>query len=108
MRGLLLLVTYFGLLPWVFKKPFIGVLIWFWISLMNPHRWVYGFAANIPYALIIAIVTLASWLMHPEEPKMPPRDRFTFLLLALMVWVSLTSLNGIGPPDDVTMWWGNT
>lgn len=107
MRGLVLIFIFFGLLLLVFKRPYIGVLMWFWISLMNPHRIIYGFAASISYALLIALVTLGSWmLLHPEEPRMPPRDRFTFLMLALMVWVSITSLNGVGPPDDIMMQWG--
>ena len=56
---------------------------------MNPHRKVFGFAADLNYALIIAIVTLGSWLLlHPEESKAPPRDRMTFLIIALMIWIS--------------------
>src|SRR3954447_15389620 len=92
----------------VSRRPFIGILMWFWISLLNPHRYVYGFATGLSYALILALVTLGSWLLlHPEEPKFPPRDRMTFLIIALMVWVSITSLTGMGPPDDITKFWGD-
>jgi putative inorganic carbon (hco3(-)) transporter len=83
--------------------------MWFWISLMNPHRKVFGFAADLNYALIIAVVTLFSWLLlHPEKSKCPPRDRMTFLIVALMVCISITSLNGIGPPDEVYRSWIDT
>ncbi|MGD9617226.1 MAG: putative O-glycosylation ligase, exosortase A system-associated [Alphaproteobacteria bacterium] len=106
MRGLALLIVFSGLLLMVFKRPYIGVLMWFWISLMNPHRLVYGFATSVSYAMIIAIVTLGSWvLLHPEEPKAPPRDRTTFLLAALMVWVSITSLSAGGVSDQVINTW---
>ena len=87
MRGLLLFIVFIGLLSFVFKRPFVGVLMWFWISLMNPHRLSYGFAADLNYALIVAVVTLGSWLMlHPEETKFPPRDRMTFLIVSMMIW----------------------
>jgi len=83
--------------------------MWFWISLMNPHRKVFGFAADLNYALIIAIVTLGSWLLlHPEESKAPPRDRMTFLIIAIMIWISVTSLNGGGPPDEIYTSWIDT
>jgi putative inorganic carbon (HCO3(-)) transporter len=109
MRGLALFLVFFGLLLLVFKRPFIGILMWFWISLMNPHRIVYGFASGLNYALLIAVVTLGSWLLlHPEEAKFPPRDRMTFLIVALMIWISITSLTGMGPPDDITRLWGDT
>jgi putative inorganic carbon (HCO3(-)) transporter len=108
MRGLLLFIVFIGLLSFVFKRPFVGILMWFWISLMNPHRIVYGFASGLNYALIIAVLTLGSWLLlHPEEPKFPPRDRMTVLIVALMIWISITSLFGVGPPDDTMRLWGD-
>src|ERR1043165_627477 len=108
MRGLALLAVSFTLLPMVFKRPYVGILMWFWISLMNPHRKVFGFAAELNYALIIAVVTLGSWLLHPEESKAPPRDRMTFLIIAFMIWISITSLNGGGLPEDIYSSWLDT
>src|SRR5215213_8786103 len=108
MRGLALVTIYFALLSLVFKRPYVGILMWFWISLMNPHRLVFGFAADLNYAMIVAIVTLGSWLLlHPEEIKAPPADRMTFLIIALMVWITITSLNGGGYPDDILQSWSN-
>src|ERR1043165_6656180 len=109
MRGLALLAVSFTLLPMVFKRPYIGILMWFWISLMNPHRKVFGFAGDINYALIIAVVTFGSWLLpQPEEPKVPPRDRMTFLIVALMIWISSPSLNGGGPREEIYTSWIDT
>src|SRR4051794_25716671 len=106
MRGVVFVIVFFSLLPMVFKKPYVGILLWYWISLMNPHRLTYGFASSIPFALLVAVVTLGSLLfMHPEEPKTPPRDRTTFLLVALMIWISITSLVGRGVPDDILNVW---
>jgi putative inorganic carbon (HCO3(-)) transporter len=107
MRGLVLFIIFTGLLFLVFKRPFVGILMWFWISLMNPHRLVYGFfETSISYALITAVVTLGSWiLLHPEEPKFPPRDRITFLIVALMIWFSITSLTGMGPLAEIVDRW---
>lgn len=105
MRGLVLIVIYFGLLSQVVKRPYIGILMWFWISLMSPHRFVWGFATEIPYALIVAIVTLASWLLHPEELKAPPGDRTTLLLLAMAVWISVTTLASPVPLDNASPYW---
>jgi len=47
MSGLALATSFFALLSLVFKRPYVGILMWFWISLMNPHRKVFGFAAEL-------------------------------------------------------------
>ena len=73
MRGLALVTVFFALLSLVFKRPYVGILMWFWISLMNPHRKVFGFAAELNYALIIAIVTLGSWLLLIPRNQRPRR-----------------------------------
>src|SRR5579863_862229 len=104
MRGLLLAVSFFGTLPFVFRWPFLGILMWFWVSLMNPHKLVYGLFATLPYAMIVAIVTLIAWQMS-REPKWPPRDRTAFLLCALMFWITVSSALGVAPAAAVWDRW---
>ena len=106
MRGVLLFVTFFSLLPLVFfKSPFIGILVWFWISLMNPQQLSWGSFSSIPYALIIAIATIASCTLSPREPKLPPGGKTTVLLVLLMVWISVTSVFGTGPQLTIYEIW---
>jgi putative inorganic carbon (hco3(-)) transporter len=107
MRGLVFGIIFFGMLPFIFiEGPFFGILMWFWISLMVPHRVVWNSAfADIPYALIVAIATLASLAMTRGEPKIPPANRTTILLVLLMVWICVTSLYGIGPPAEIDDKW---
>src|SRR4051794_14193142 len=103
MRGLLLGAVFFTLLPLiVFKSPYIGVLMWYWVSLMNPQRLVWSSVfSNISFALIIAFVTLACWLLSRTEPRFPPLSKTTALLILLMIWISVTSLFGIGPASEI-------
>ena len=107
MRGLAVFVVFFSLLPLVLiKGPFAGVLIWYWISLMNPHQDVWGSAfGRIPYALITALATLSSLLLDRREPKLPPKSKITTLLILLMIWISITSLFGTAQPDDIYYYW---
>ena len=107
LREIALLAVFFGLLPFVFTRgPFVGILMWYWISLMNPHKDVWGgIAAGIPYALIVALATLLSLLLSRREPKFPPADKVTALILLLMVWTTVTSLFGIGPPATILDHW---
>ena len=44
MRDLLITAIIFGMLPIVIKRPWIGALMFVWISLMTPQRYAFGFA----------------------------------------------------------------
>ena len=51
MRSVALFLELIMLLPITLVKPFVGVILWSWISFMNPHRLVYGgIALAIPWA----------------------------------------------------------
>ncbi len=102
MRNLLLLVVFFSLLPWVFRWPYLGILMWFWVSLMNPQS--YTYTAPLPYALMVAAVTLLAWIFS-REPKLPPKNATAILLCLLMVWITVTSAFALAPAATVWDRW---
>ena len=51
MRDILVTLTIFGSIPFILVQPHIGVLVWSWISYMNPHRYTWGFAFDFRFAL---------------------------------------------------------
>lgn len=107
MRGLVLFITFFSALPFIFLNgPYWGILMWYWISLMNPQEAVWGsIFGTFPYALIVAVATFLSWLMAQREPKFPPLNKTTWLLVILGVWVSVTSIFGTGPANQIYDQW---
>ena len=96
MRDLLIFAVIFGALPFVFKRPALGVLMFTWISLMNPHRLAYGAAFSFPFAAVIAIVTLAA-LVLSKQPKSFPRTPVTIVLVMFCAWMTLTSFFALEP-----------
>lgn len=73
------------------KKPYIGVLLWSWLSYMNPHRLAYGFAYDMPFAQITALVLLGSMLFS-KETKKPPINSLTILWIVFVFFMGLTTL----------------
>jgi hypothetical protein len=49
-RDLLVASIIFGSLPIIFFRPYVGIIVWTWISLMSPHRLTWGFAHDFPFA----------------------------------------------------------
>jgi len=96
MRDLFVAAIIFGLLPMVLKRPQIGIYLWCWISYMNPHRLAYGFAMTFPWAYTIAIATLMG-MFFSKEPKRILWTRETILMLVLLGWAVITSMNAFFP-----------
>lgn len=81
MRDVLLFAILAVLVPISVAHPWIGVLVWNWVGLMNPHKLTYGPAYNFPIAQVVAIATLTGLLFT--------KDRKPFLWTREMVVVAL-------------------
>ena len=53
MRDYLVLAILIIGVPVSMVRPFIGVLLWSWVSYMNPHRLTWGIAYDFPAAMVI-------------------------------------------------------
>jgi probable O-glycosylation ligase (exosortase A-associated) len=89
----------------VFKNPEIGAYLWAWVSLMNPHKLTYGFANTMPVALITAAVTAGAFLLSRER-RAYPFNFVTLCWLALIAWMTITSLTSFNDSSYVfERWW---
>lgn len=96
MRDLVIFGIIFGILPFVFKRPALGALLFTWISLMNPHRLAYGAAYNFQFAALVAGVTILSMLIS-KQPKRFPFTPVTITLLLFYAWMNVTSPFALEP-----------
>lgn len=103
MRDTALMIIFFGLLPFVFSRPYVGIYLWTWFAFMNPHRLTYGFAFDFPFAQVIALATLIS-LLHSKQPKQIPWTRETVLLLIFVMWMLFTSFFAFYPELAWKQW----
>lgn len=90
MRDLFVTMVVLGSLPMILYRPYIGVLMWSWIGYMNPHRLSWGFAAEFPFAMIVALTTLIAMVFLREEKRIP-WTRETVLLVLFILWMCLTT-----------------
>jgi putative inorganic carbon (HCO3(-)) transporter len=103
LRDLFVFLVVFGLLPFVFSRPWLGVLLWTWIGIMNPHRMAWGYAVNFPFALVIAVVTLPAVMLSKEKKVFPIVPEIVLLLL-FIVWMTLTTPFALYPDQAWITW----
>ncbi|MDH3588597.1 MAG: putative O-glycosylation ligase, exosortase A system-associated, partial [Gammaproteobacteria bacterium] len=103
MRSLLLLFVIMIVTPSALVLPHLGVLLWTWISIMNPHRLSWGFADNLPFVLIIASITITTWLFS-REPKLPPSRVLMWAAFAFTIQATISSVAALHPEHSWPLW----
>lgn len=103
MRDYALLAFIVGALPFVFQRPFIGVLLWVWFTCQQPHQEAWGFASMFRLNLIIVIVT-GIGLLNSKEWKWPPIDLTLGLLIALLAWMTFMTVISVYPSASWQIW----
>ena len=96
MRDIFLTAIILGGVPIILLRPYIGTLLWIWLSLMTPHRFTWGFAYDFSFVELIAIVTLASLIFSPDRKSFPITKTTVFFVL-FTLWVMVTTLTAITP-----------
>jgi probable O-glycosylation ligase (exosortase A-associated) len=96
MRDLFVTAVVFGSLPFILWRPWIGIIMWCWLSYMNPHKQAWGFATTMPFALIVALTTLVAMLVS-REPKRFPWTRETVVMLLFLGWMFVTTSTALFP-----------
>lgn len=104
MRDIALTVTFAIVLYYIFRRPHLGVLAWGWISILNPHLHTFGFSNALPFNMVLALATIVSWLMSKEN-KRPPSDPWFASVMALTLWVSVTTLTAQDFTWSGEYWW---
>lgn len=103
MRDILITLIVFGSLPFIFKVPATGALMWVWVSVMNPHTQGWGFATQLPFAMMIAVVTMFSMLLS-HTPKGLPMTPVSVLLLLFVLWMNVTTPFALLPGPSWVQW----
>lgn len=103
MRDILVTILVFGSLPYIYKKPWWGAVMWIWISVMNPHAQGWGFARTFPFAAIIAAVTVLSLVVYRGDKKLPLTAPIV-LFITFLFWMSVTSVFAIHPDQVYDQW----
>jgi probable O-glycosylation ligase (exosortase A-associated) len=76
--------------------PAVGVGVWTWLSLGNPHREVYGALGQQPLVAMIAGITLVCWFVL-ERRRTTVSTSIVLFSLALFAVLIVATLNSVSP-----------
>ena len=101
MREVLLIIAILAGLVMTFRWPFVGVLLWEWFTLQNPHRETYGFVSSTN--VVIAAVTVIAWVLSKER-KIPPNGFILWMMIVFLVWTTITTIAAFDPGWSYGYW----
>ena len=98
MRDIFITMIILGMIPVTLLRPFVGMLIWTWLSLMSPHRLTWGFAYDYPFVQLMAIATMASWAISKYRQPFPI-NTITCLFVVFTLWLGFTTVFAMNQDD---------
>lgn len=96
MRDILFSLIVFASLPVILWRPWVGILVFAWLGYFNPQKLSWGFAADFPFSLVVALTTLIA-LAFSSESKRIPMTSLTVAWLLFIVWMGLTTIFAFYP-----------
>lgn len=104
MRDVILTLFVFGSIPFIFKQPFWGLLMWIWLGIMNPHRLTWGFAYSLPFAQAIAITLFLSLLVNAKKLQKFEFDGVGITLIFFVIWIGVSPWFSFHPEKELDLW----
>jgi putative inorganic carbon (HCO3(-)) transporter len=86
---------------WALKRPYIGILLWTWLSLMNPHRQSWHLDA-FPVAAIVGGATLIGLFITRDRRQIFITAPMAMLLL-FTLWICITYPFSFYPEHSTAM-----
>lgn len=100
MRSILLLLVMIAAAPAVFFYPYVGVLLYYWLSVFSPGSLSW---TSIPWTEVISIITLSGFVFSRER-SLPPNNSLVWLLLTFYAWTTLTMYSSAYPAVGWAIW----
>ena len=103
MRDLALTAFIFGSLPFILRRPQLGVLMYIWISVMNPHRLTWSFAYEMQFAMIVGVTTAIAAFLSKDLTK-PTVNALVVSMVAFGLWTAVSTIFAFYPELSFERW----
>lgn len=97
MRDFIVLAIVLGSVPICLVNPYFGVLMWYWVTYFNPHRFTWSFAYDFPVAMIVAAPTLLGTVFAKKSLRSMAQLE-SVLLMLLWAWFAVSYIHAQGVP----------
>lgn len=90
-------------IPHILRKPWLGILVWSWVSYMYPHRLCFSFAYSFPVAQLAAGALFAGMLLTKEKLQLPKHPLIGVWIM-FIVWINVAFAVALVPEAAYEEW----
>ncbi|MCA8955130.1 MAG: putative O-glycosylation ligase, exosortase A system-associated [Planctomycetes bacterium] len=87
-------------LPTVFRRPFVGLILFSWLAYMRPQDLCWGFARDMRFSFYVAVTMVIGWYVNDAHKRRfftPDPRMYLMLTLGLLITVSLAFASQYDP-----------
>lgn len=88
-RDLVVAAVVLGSLPYAFRQPFIGLVVFSWLAYMRVQDLCWGFARTMRFSYFVAIAMFVGFFVFERKPLFKPDIR-NYLMILLAAFVSFS------------------
>lgn len=103
MRDLAVTLVILGAVPFILARPWVGVLVWSWISYMVPHRLAWSWATHLPFAQVVGLATIVAAMFSKDRRPFPVRP-ITVVWIAFIAYLTVTTILAMYPAAAWVQW----
>src|SRR6185436_18707374 len=99
MRDYLIIAIVLAALPVGVVSPYYGLLVYSWISYMNPHMLAWTFAQTFPVGKLSAASALVGVVLRHEWDLAPLKELENLLMVLLLFTFCMSTLFAVYPEE---------
>jgi probable O-glycosylation ligase (exosortase A-associated) len=84
-------------LPFILFRPFLGLLVYYWLAYMRPQNMAWSSSRDMPLSLWVAIAMVVGLFLAVGRERLLTIRPQTILLILLGLWISLTVMTAVVP-----------
>ncbi len=96
MRDIIFFIVFSPFVLYALRYPFIGLCAWVWIITAVPKNELFGFAAELRYAYILALVTIVSMIINRDKFKKALQGNVLVIMVIFILHAAISNSMTMG------------
>lgn len=107
MKDLIFLLMFTPFFWLAFRNPFLGLCGWIWTIMAIPKNMLWGFASDIRFTYILALVTILGMFFDKDLLRKSPKSGIFILMVLFLLHTGLSNVFTLGSSDVAWAVWSD-
>jgi probable O-glycosylation ligase (exosortase A-associated) len=96
MKDSIFLLMFLPFIILALRNPFLGLCAWIWTVMAVPKNMLWGFASDLRFTYILAIITIIGMFFDKDPFRQKPHNALWFLMVIFLLHTAISNLSTMG------------